>query len=548
MAGPKVIIIGGGVGAIAMAHTLKWKLGFTNFEIYDKREQPGGTWVANTYPGCGSDVPIHLYSFSFNLNPDWTQALADQEEILNYIESTVDKFQLRRHFNLRKECRGAEWENGHWKVNFYDVKAGREFSEKCDILLSAVGGFSQPRKPTLPGLDDFKGEVFHTAEWKHNFDYTNKRIAVIGNGCSAAQVVPSIAPKVKKITQYARSAQWYHPRPNKVFTSWDKFCFRYLPFWQRWHRLDLFLKTDQLASVYGSDEVQVSQRLTLEEEARKYIYSQAPKEYHSFIVPKFPLGCKRRIYDPGYLASLHRRNVELLPEGIKQVTGTGIVSETGKEEEFDAIILATGFSVTSFLTPMRIVGKTGQTLEDQWDQHRGAQAYMGTFVHNHPNFAILFGPNTFPAFNSVIYAIEVQVDYIANVLIKPVLDGYATVVEVDPEAEEKFIQDLDKVLEETVFSAGCSNWYINKAGRNSAAWPGLAVTFWKATMFPRWKDFNMKGGSIWWPFRKAGRQISGSSSAIVVALLVAIAGGSWTAPDLMQKSTMKVASLVNLKL
>lgn len=334
-------------------------------------------------------MPIHLYSFSFNLNPDWTQALADQQEILAYIESTVDKFGLRPHFKFETECLGAQWKDGRWKVDFKDVTTGQTFTKECDVLLSAVGGFSKLREPRFPGLDQFKGRVFHTADWDHSFAWQDKRIAVIGNGCSAAQVVPSIAPEVKKLTQYARSPQWYHPRPNKVFSRFEKFCFRYLPLWQRWYRLDTFLKTDQLASIYGSDQNQVTQRLALEEEARQYIYSQAPKEYHHFIVPGFPLGCKRRIYDPGYLASLHRENVELLPEGVQQCTETGIISDTGKREDFDAIILATGFDVSSFLAPMKVIGKDGTALHDQWKDHRGAQAYMGTFVHNFPNLAIL---------------------------------------------------------------------------------------------------------------------------------------------------------------
>lgn len=442
-------------------------------------------------------------------------------------------------------------------VTFRDVSTGKKSTERCDILLSAVGGFQQPREARFPGIEKFKGEVFHTAEWNHSFDYADKRIAVIGNGCSAAQVVPSIAPHVKKLTQYARSPQWYHPRPNKVFSAWDKFCFRYIPLLQRWHRLDLFLKTDQLAAVYGPDEKQVREREAIEEEARQYIYSKAPKKYHNFIVPDFPLGCKRRIYDPGYLETLNRENVELLPEGIREVTETGIISEKGKQEEFDAIILATGFKVTSFLSPMKIVGKTGKSLDEQWDMHRGAQAYMGTFVHNYPNFAMLlvaplmnmsipfltsdvlpfrFGPNTFPAFNSVIFAIEVQVDYISNVLIKPILDNYASVIEVDAQAEEKFVRHLDEELSGTVFSAGCSNWYINKAGRNSAAWPGLAASFWKATMFPRWKDFVMEGGSVWWPLRKVMRNLSRRPSLIVLAALAAVAGKDLISSGSVSKS------------
>lgn len=313
---------------------------------------------------------------------------ADPDEPTD-IESTVDKFQLRPHFRFGKECLGAEWKSGGWTVTFRDAATGARSVERCDILLSAVGGFQQPREARFPGIQNFKGEVFHTAEWDHSFDYAGKNVAVVGNGCSAAQVVPSIAPDVRRLTQFARSPQWYHPRPNKVFTAWEKFRFRYVPLLQRWHRLDLFLKTDNLASVYGPDKDQVRQREALEEEARQYIYSQAPEKYHDIIVPDFPLGCKRRIYDPDYLATLHRSNVELLPEGIKEITETGIISEKGRREDVDAIILATGFQVTSFLAPMEILGKTGRSLQSQWDGHRGSQAYMGTFVHNYPNFAML---------------------------------------------------------------------------------------------------------------------------------------------------------------
>ncbi|KAM5352841.1 hypothetical protein ACJ41O_005563 [Fusarium nematophilum] len=531
---PSIIIIGGGVAAIAMAHTLKCNLGFSNFQIYDKCEGLGGTWRVNTYPGCGSDVPIHLYSFSFNLNPDWTQELADQKEILDYIESTVDKFHLRPHFTFDTECVGATWEDNNWVVKFVNRKTGAKFSRQCTILLSAVGGFSQLRDARFPGMQDYKGKIFHTAQWDHWFDWHDKRVAVIGNGCSAAQVVPSIAPGVKKLTQYARSPQWYHPRPNRMFTAFDKFCFRYLPLWQRYYRLRTFLNTDQLASVYGSDESQVKQRLAIEDEARAYILSETPKKYHDFIVPTFPLGCKRRIYDPGYLTSLHRSNVELRPEGLQEFTETGLVSESGDRQDFDAVILATGFSVQSFLAPMEIIGRKRQRLHDQWEKHRGAQAYMGTFVHNFPNLAILFGPNTFPAFNSVIYAIEVQVSYIASVLVKPILDGYTSVLEVKEEAEEKFVQDLDAVLAETVFAAGCSNWYINQAGRNSAAWPGLAVTFWHATRFPKWADFTFTGGSSLWVLRKMRRGLGSVSPLAWVALVALGVGGSQVSSSVLR--------------
>lgn len=290
---------------------------------------------------------------------------------------------------FKHECLGAKWNGSMWEVTLLDLSTNKTITRRCKILLTAVGGFSRPRRVNFPGMDQFQGKIFHTAEWDATFEWKDKKVAVIGNGCSAAQVVPAIAPDVRKLTQYARSSQWYHERPNKAFTAFEKFCFRYVPLWQRYNRLRLFLQTDELASVYGPTKEQVRQREALEDAAKAYIFKETPKKYHSFIAPDFPLGCKRRIYDPGYLESLHNDNVDLLPEGIQSFTETGIISETGKEEKFDAIILATGFQVSSFLTPMEIIGKNGRSLHDQWSADQGAQAYMGTFVHNHPNFAML---------------------------------------------------------------------------------------------------------------------------------------------------------------
>lgn len=325
--------------------------------------------------------------------------------------------------------------------------------------------------------------------------------------------------------RFARGRQWYHPRPNHRFSPFERFCFRYIPFRQRYYRLKTFLDTDSLAASYGSSPQEVKRRKEIEQDAKEYIHSQAPQKYHDVLVPEFALGCKRRIFDPNYLSSLHLDHVDLVAEGIRQITKTGIISESGYEEDFDIIILATGFQVSNFLTPMQIVGKTGVAIKDQWESDKGAQAYMGTFVHNFPNFGILFGPNTFPAFNSVIYAVEVQVDYLAKTLFKPVIDGYADVVEVREEAEAQFVTELDKTLAKTVFNSGCNNWYMNSAGRNSASWPGMASSFWRATFFPRWGDFAFEGGNSTWLFQRALRNLRNASIWIWLAVLLLLASG-----------------------
>ena len=331
-----------------------------------------------------------------------------------------------------------------------------------------------------------------------------------------------IAVWLTSMRRFARGRQWYHPRPNHRFSPFERFCFRYIPFWQRYYRLKTFLDTDSLAASYGSSAEEVKRRKEIEASATEYICSQAPQKYHDILVPEFALGCKRRIFDPNYLSSLHLDHVDLIAEGIQKITKTGIISESGYEEDFDVIILATGFQVSNFLTPMQIVGKTGVAIKDQWESDKGAQAYMGTFVHNFPNFGILFGPNTFPAFNSVIYAVEVQVDYLAKTLFKTVIDGYADVVEVRGDAEARFVTDLDKTLAKTVFNSGCNNWYMNSAGRNSASWPGKASSFWRATFFPRWGDFAFEGGNATWMLQRALRGLRNASIWMWLAILLMV--------------------------
>ncbi|KAL3483349.1 hypothetical protein BJX62DRAFT_231027 [Aspergillus germanicus] len=498
---PNAIIIGAGPGGIALAYRLRHELGFDDFVIYDKLDGVGGTWRSNTYPGCGCDLPSHLYSFSFNLNSNWSKELCEQPEILQYIEDTVDKFDLRRHVITSVECTGAEWlaDDNKWAVSFRDLHTGIDFVRYASIFVSAVGAISLPREIEFKGMERFKGPIVHTARWDHSVEYAGKRIAVIGNGCSAAQVVPALAEKAAFVQQYARSAQWYHPRPNHVFTRAEKLAFRWLPLWQRWLRLQIFMKAENESDTYFPTPDGVRARLEAEKESREYIQSMTPEKYWPFIVPDFPLGCKRRIFDPGYLDSLHRSSVVLRNEGIQEFTEKGIIGSSGKEDEFDIIVLATGFQVSQFLAPMEIKGKRGISLNQQWEESRGAQAYYGTYVHNFPNLAIIFGPNTFPANNSALFACETQVVYAVKSLFIPILDRRTRTVEVKHSAEEKHTNNIHAQLQRTVFAGDCSNWYIGKYGRNAASWPAKAAKFWFATYFPDWSAFSWSGGSGFWP-------------------------------------------------
>ncbi|KAI6828052.1 monooxygenase [Hortaea werneckii] len=514
------IIIGAGPSGISMGHKLKHELGFNDFMIYDKLDGPGGTWRTNTYPGCGCDVHSHLYSFSFNLNPNWSKQLAEQPEILQYMEDTVDKFGLRPHIHGSVECLGAKWmgEEGHWAVNFKDWQTGITFTRTATLLISAVGGISVPRDVHFDGMESFRGPMFHTARWDHNVDYKDKRIAVIGSGCSSVQVIPSIAKNAKYVKQYARSPQWYGDRPNRQFTAVEKFLFRWLPMYMRMHRWNIFWSIDKESYTYRGSDAGIKQRLKEEEKGREYIRSKAPKEYHEILTPDFEMGCKRKIADPGYLESLNWPNVELIPEGLQKITPDGIVSSSGREDEYDIIVLGTGFKVSQFMTPMEVIGANGQTLEQQWKEHRGAQAYLGTFVHNFPNMAILFGPNTFPANNSALYACEVQVDYAARALIKPLMDQRADAIEVKEAVENRTTNDIQLRLKNSVFAGRCSNWYIGEFGRNAASWPGLAIEYWLATLIPDQDAFIQKGGSKLWRLKSLWRTAASFKGVFGLAL------------------------------
>jgi cation diffusion facilitator CzcD-associated flavoprotein CzcO len=441
------------------------------------------------------------------------------------MEDTVDKFDLRRHIHPRVECTGAKWssEKQKWDVHLKDHATGIEFTRAASVFVSAVGAISFPRDVKFPGMEKFHGPMFHTARWDHSVDYTGKRVAVIGNGCSAAQVVPSIASKVAFVKQYARSGQWYHARPNHQFTSSEKAMFRWLPLWQRLLRLQIFLKADEETTTYFPSPEGVKARAAAEEESKRYIKSRTPKKYWDSIIPTFPLGCKRRIFDPDYLDALNLPNVELLNHGIQEITETGIISSGGVKDDFDIIVLATGFQVAKFLTPMDIIGAHSMSLAQQWKECRGAQAYLGTYVHNFPNLAILFGPNTFPANNSALFACETQVNYAIQTLFLPLLDSRAKIIEVKQAAEDRETLAVHQGLQKTVFSGDCSNWYIGDYGRNAASWPGRAISFWWKTCFPDWKAFNMEGGSKLWRLNALKRQLWERSSLISAATVLVFA-------------------------
>ncbi|KAK7178628.1 monooxygenase [Paraphaeosphaeria sporulosa] len=485
----RLIVIGSGIAGIALACRLRCQNGYENFTVYEREASIGSTWYLNKYPGVGCDVDSHLYSFSFNPNPDWSRRSAGQAEILQYMHNTVDN-----KWNTAKRV---------WSVKLRNTDTGHEFRREAEMLVSCVGTISIPKGCDIPGNESYKGATFHSARWNHEFDMQGKKIAVVGNGCSGAQLMPFVAEKASKVVQFQRSPQWINERPNPSFSSFQKWCFRYIPFWNKLYRFYLWRSTDVLHSLYMTGSASLEkQRAIAQRGAEEYMTRTAPKAYLNMLMPKFPLGCKRRIFDPGYLECLHKPNVELTTERITSFTETGLQT-TKRTMDFDAVVLSTGFKIQEFPSPITITGANA------------------TFVHGFPNFGIVFGPNSSPAHNSVIFSNETQIEFILKSMINPVLRGSFEVLDVKQAAEDRNVNQVQAGLKNMVWNDGCANWNLDAHGRNTTNYHGPTAQFWWDLYWPVWKDFELYGGDKalpWAPWTKWSAWTVGVAATVALAV------------------------------
>jgi cation diffusion facilitator CzcD-associated flavoprotein CzcO len=377
-----ILIIGAGMSGLGLAVQLIRKHNFRDFCIVEKGNDVGGTWLANTYPGCGCDVASHFYSYSFALNPNWSRKFSMREEIQAYFKSVAEEYDVLKHVRFGTVVERARWdEEGQvWEVSLRDSGSKEVFVRRCRVLVSGVGSLSVPRKCEIAGKDEFEGKLFHSAQWDHSFDWKDKDVVVLGNGCSATQFVPVMAPETKSITQFARQAQYLAERPNPIYSPSFKALMKYTPFAMRLYRLKLYVDMEKdfasMETVSGA-----SIRRDLAKENISYVHRTAPKKYWSALIPPYEIGCKRKVMDTDYLATLHRPNVELISsDPVVALTPTGVRTSSGKDLRADAIILATGFQVARMLFPMEIIGANGVSLQQHWDEtFSGApQAYFGT--------------------------------------------------------------------------------------------------------------------------------------------------------------------------
>ncbi|MNX37041.1 4-hydroxyacetophenone monooxygenase [compost metagenome] len=468
------IIIGSGFAGIGMAVALQ-KAGVKDFVILEKKQDVGGVWRDNSYPGAACDVPSHLYSFSFEPNPDWSRVFAPQVEIHAYLRHCADKYGLDKYIRFGAEVVCAEFDErtSLWHVTQQD---GSVLS--ASLLISGTGQLSRPAFPKLAGMQTFKGHVFHSATWDHSYSLAGKRVAVVGTGASAIQFVPAIAGTVGHLKVFQRSPAYLMPRPDRAYSERVKSLLRNMPWTMTAYRASIYMRYESRALAFTRFKGLMKWAVGVP--FRRLLSEQVPDPVlRSKLTPDYPYGCKRILLSSEYLKTMSRSNVELVTDGIARVTESGIETVDGQRHEVDAIIYGTGFAATEFLSPMRIVGRNGVDLNHAW--RNGTRAYLGLTVAQFPNFFMLYGPNTNLGHNSIVYMLESQIAHVMRCW-RTMKGTGANTVEVDSSMYERFHGQVQQRLANTVWN-GCKSWYVDDAGNNSTNWPGFTLSYRWLTRF-----------------------------------------------------------------
>jgi len=455
--------VGAGFSGIDAAIALR-RAGVTDILIVERADAVGGAWRDNTYPGCACDVQSRLYELEVAPWPGWTRKFAGQEEIRRYLESVVEIFGLESSLLLGAELLQARWDDDDdvWRI---ETSAG---AIVADNLISACGGLTEPLTPNAPGVDDFAGTAMHTARWDHSIDLTGKRVAVVGTGASAVQVIPAIAPMAEQVIVMQRTPPWVMPRRDRSVPEWYRTLLGATPPLQRAMRgLSSWAREVQLLSFTR----QGAFRRMGERMARRHLESQVTDPaLRERVTPRYDMGCKRVLLSDDYYPALMRNNV-VVSGALERVTPSGVLDAAGVEYDVDVIIWATGFKVLEPPLAHRVVGRAGITLAEAFERN-GMAAYKGTTVSGFPNLFILQGPNTGLGHSSVVLMTEAQVRY----AVPAIASGH--VLEVGEAEQGAYVRDIDDRLASTVWQqGGCHSWYQNGLGRNVALWPGSTHGF-----------------------------------------------------------------------
>jgi len=479
----RIVVIGSGFGGIGMGIALK-KARFSDFVILEKGPDLGGTWRDNRYPGCACDVPSPLYSFSFELNPGWTRLFAPQREIWEYLRGCASKYGIDRHIRYDRRVEGMEWDNTArlWTVR---TTGGERFM--AHAVVSGAGALHIPSYPEISGMDVFAGETFHSAAWDRSFDLTGKRVAVIGTGASAIQFIPEVARQAAKLTVFQRTPPWIHPRPDVAIPAGVRRALATVPGSARALRDVIYWGLESRALGFAVDPRLMA---PLEAMARQHLARQvADPGLRSRLTPDYTIGCKRILLSSDYYPALQRPNVELVTDGIKEITSSGIRT-ADNAYDVDVLIYATGFRVVDSATELNVTGRDGVKLADAWAG--GVEAYRGITVAGFPNFFLLLGPNTGLGHTSVVFMIESQVQHVMSCL-RILSREKASTIEVQEFALRRYNDALQRRLRHLVWTAGgCRSWYLDETGINRAIWPGFSFEYWARTRRALRADYNVE--------------------------------------------------------
>ncbi|MGP0029747.1 MAG: flavin-containing monooxygenase [Acidimicrobiales bacterium] len=480
-----VIVVGAGFSGIGMAIRMR-QMGIDDFVVLDRGNDLGGTWRDNAYPGAACDVPSNLYSYSFELNPDWSRSFPPQGEIWDYLRRCADHHDVAGHLRFGHDVDEARWDEAahRWTVR---TRSGQAYT--APVLIWATGSLSEPSIPTFPGLGDFRGKVFHSARWEHGYDLRGKRVCVVGTGASAVQFVPRIQPVVRHLTVHQRTPPFVFPRHDRPVAARRKIAYRTFPALQRLSRLRIYLTFESLLAVFvgpaGGRQRTGRQRTvrqrTVRQRAGGHLARQvADESLRATLTPDYEIGCKRVLLSDDFYPSLTQPNVEVVDVPVASFTAHHVVGEDGVARAADVVIMGTGFAAAVPPYARHIVGRAGRRLSEVWDEH-GVEAYVGSTVHGFPNLFLMIGPNATLAHNSMIYMIESHINYIASALRFLARPGVG-VVEVKPAVQRRYNERLQHRMEQSVWvTGGCHSWYLDDRGRNTTLWPDHTWKFRRVT-------------------------------------------------------------------
>ncbi|OAG44504.1 hypothetical protein AYO21_01500 [Fonsecaea monophora] len=499
----KVIVIGAGMSGIIAGIFFPRAIENLTLTIYEKNADLGGTWFENNYPGIACDIPSHAYSFTFEHNPEWSSYYAPGAEIEAYLKRVATKYDALKYMKFKKEVVSAEWndQEGKWYVRLKDAETGQEFVDTADVVCSAVGILNQWKWPAIAGLQDFKGDMFHSAHYDPSYDLTGKRVALIGGGSSGIQILPKIQPKAAHVDHYMKGKTWIPPagiggeglmerNGDPITPAADLERFKKNPeeYIEYRKQIENILHRPVEALYQNTEGMQVLWDFCKEHMKTKL--AKKPEIYEQ-LVPDFPPGCRRLTPGPGYLEALVEDNVSFISTPIKQVYSDGIETDDGTKRPVDTIICATGFDGV-YKVHFPVVGKGGAQLRDQWDDI--PEAYLSMAPENMPNYFIFLGPNGGPGLGSAVPFLENEAKYMIKCIQKLQREWYKSMLP-KREAIKSFGRYADRYFKPTIFAANCRAWWRHKnspEGRLLAIWPGSQLHGSFVFENPRWEDFDFE--------------------------------------------------------